>query len=123
MSHTYMSCRLRYPVYIEKEEIIKEIMTPITVTQVTSEIMSPPVTSVQEFLYHSNSAGFFFSYITIMASWRSTDETEPMDTSDNLCCWFYQAECGIWNRMEVLYYFITIPKFFLTYFPKAHFPL
>ncbi|XP_036433226.1 protein mono-ADP-ribosyltransferase PARP11-like [Colossoma macropomum] len=25
---------------------------------------------------------------------------EPMDTSDTLWYWFYQAECGIWHRIE-----------------------
>lgn len=36
------------------------------------------------------------------------DDVEPMDTSDYLWYWFYEAECGIWHRIEVLSYFITI---------------
>ncbi|XP_046729007.1 protein mono-ADP-ribosyltransferase PARP11 [Silurus meridionalis] len=37
----------------------------------------------------------------MFAGWKELlDDTEPMDTSDSSWWWFYQAECGIWHRIE-----------------------
>lgn len=52
---------------------------------------------------------------------REDDDIEPMDTSDFSWYWFYQAECGIWHRIEVMSHFITMPKLFSSCFHKARF--
>uniref|UniRef100_A0AAR2IZA3 Poly [ADP-ribose] polymerase n=1 Tax=Pygocentrus nattereri TaxID=42514 RepID=A0AAR2IZA3_PYGNA len=47
---------------------------------------------------------------------------EPMDTSDTPWYWFYQAECGIWHRIEVLYYLCDFysKRFIVSFVSLSH---